>query len=460
MLWGPIPGYYFFVSIFIDLNYKFFRKKYKNENWSRTLFLFQHDRMFWINDYADLRLAGQSVFFKYMLPRTKRKGIYKLWKRNIVELLALEKKISKLDLAKQTDKQLLKLWQNFHKKYLDFWTQGLVPELANYGADKLLEAELGKKIFENSQIMSLLEILTAPEKLSFYQEEELVLSKARDLKKHQKKYFWLKNSYAGVQILPEEFFKQRQKELSSGIEQELQKKIAEAKNKKLIAKRNHQLTREIMNLAEAIASGIAWQDERKKCIFMALHFQNLLLDEVARRFGYEKNDLLNCWYWEIVEIMKGKNLHLQLKKRREGMGVDFFKDYKMLSAKQTAGYWQMYSGKIEGDSSVKELSGLVVSKGKGGIVRGKTKILLDPLAVNAFEPGEILVAPMTSPEYIFAMRRAKAVITDTGGLTSHAAIVSRELGIPCIVNTKVATRVLQDGDEVEVDIYLGKIRKI
>jgi len=71
--------------------------------------------------------------------------------------------------------------------------------------------------------------------------------------------------------------------------------------------------------------------------------------------------------------------------------------------------------------------------------------------------GDILVAAMTSPDYILAMKKASAIITDEGGMTCHAAIVSRELGIPCIVNTKIATRVLKDGDLVEVDTKKGVI---
>ena len=74
--------------------------------------------------------------------------------------------------------------------------------------------------------------------------------------------------------------------------------------------------------------------------------------------------------------------------------------------------------------------------------------------------GEILVAPMTSPDYIVAMRKASAIVTDVGGLMSHAAIISRELGIPCIVGTKIATQVLKDGDLVEVDANKGIIKKL
>jgi pyruvate,water dikinase len=86
------------------------------------------------------------------------------------------------------------------------------------------------------------------------------------------------------------------------------------------------------------------------------------------------------------------------------------------------------------------------------------KIVIDPRKVEDFSIGDILVTTMTTPEYIFVMKKAAAILTDTGGLTSHAAIVSRELGIPCIVGTKIATRVLKDGDLVEVDADSGVVR--
>jgi pyruvate,water dikinase len=67
------------------------------------------------------------------------------------------------------------------------------------------------------------------------------------------------------------------------------------------------------------------------------------------------------------------------------------------------------------------------------------------------QPGEVLVAPMTSPDWVPLMRRAAAIVTDAGGMTSHAAIVSRELGIPCVVGTRSATRTLSDGVPVTVN---------
>ena len=105
--------------------------------------------------------------------------------------------------------------------------------------------------------------------------------------------------------------------------------------------------------------------------------------------------------------------------------------------------------------SVSELNGQSASR---GIVRGKARIvLLSSDAENLIE-GEILVCPMTSPEYVPAMKRSAAIVTDEGGLLSHAAIMSREFGKPCVIATRVATRVLKTGDRVEVDANKGIVR--
>jgi pyruvate,water dikinase len=67
---------------------------------------------------------------------------------------------------------------------------------------------------------------------------------------------------------------------------------------------------------------------------------------------------------------------------------------------------------------------------------------------------------MTRPEFILAMRKAVAIVTDEGGVTCHAAILSRELGIPCVVGTKIATKVFKDGDLLEVRANHGIVKKL
>jgi pyruvate,water dikinase len=74
--------------------------------------------------------------------------------------------------------------------------------------------------------------------------------------------------------------------------------------------------------------------------------------------------------------------------------------------------------------------------------------------------GDVLVAPMTTPDFVPIMKRAAAIVTDNGGLLSHAAIVSRELGIPCVVGTRSATKSFRDGEVVDVDGASGVVKKV
>ena len=92
-----------------------------------------------------------------------------------------------------------------------------------------------------------------------------------------------------------------------------------------------------------------------------------------------------------------------------------------------------------------------------GMASGPVKIVSDPGQIDKVKDGDILVAEMTTPDFVPAMKRAKAIVTDRGGRTAHAAIVSRELGIPCIVGTRQATTTLTDGQIISVDGSRGKV---
>jgi pyruvate,water dikinase len=109
---------------------------------------------------------------------------------------------------------------------------------------------------------------------------------------------------------------------------------------------------------------------------------------------------------------------------------------------------------------VKEIEGEVVLQGliaSPGIASGVVKIVKSMDDLNKVQQGDILVTKMTNPDMVVTMQRASAIITDEGGATAHAAIVSREMGIPCVVGTKTATTSLQDGEAVTVNGFTGKV---
>lgn len=124
--------------------------------------------------------------------------------------------------------------------------------------------------------------------------------------------------------------------------------------------------------------------------------------------------------------------------------------------------------KKKGETSKEsEELGEIILKGIGaspGLASGKVKIIYDIKEIDKIEEGDILVTKMTTPDMVPAMKKASAIVTDDGGLTCHAAIISRELGTPCVVGTQRATEILKDNMVVTVDgekgiVYRGEIKK-
>ncbi len=109
------------------------------------------------------------------------------------------------------------------------------------------------------------------------------------------------------------------------------------------------------------------------------------------------------------------------------------------------------------EKNMSELRGQVGSKGSA---RGIVRIMKRKEQVSEMIDGEILVSPMTTPDFVPAMSKAAAIVTDEGGIMCHAAIVAREMKKPCVIGTKFATQIFKDGDMVEVDADAGIVRKI
>jgi phosphoenolpyruvate synthase/pyruvate phosphate dikinase len=134
-----------------------------------------------------------------------------------------------------------------------------------------------------------------------------------------------------------------------------------------------------------------------------------------------------------------------------------------------------YDGKIYPDLSIKDfrkkeniafytdghpiprhiLGGITAMKGK---VVGRARIVLNLKSLEKVENNEVLIASMTTPDFLMAMEKAVAFVTDEGGITCHAAISAREMGKPCLIATKIATSVIRNGDLIEVDANLGVVR--
>lgn len=458
--WGPTPLYPLLrwetaVTGVIVL----FSKLYPGYFWPKSLLISDQSRSVWMCEHNAIRKNGAKLFLEVMLPKDKREVVRAKWKMALAELNKLEDKIGG-DVSSLTNDELIEMWKEFHRLTDNFWAHASLPELSNYGSSELL-AERLKNFVPEKEIASVMEILCASEGMSFYQEEEIDLAETTDMADHQKKYFWLKNSYANVEVLPVEFFEKRNKEIPADIRETVTARLRRVRGEKDAVQQKYKLPQELRDIGDAIADGIHWQDTRKKDIWIYLHYEDVLLREIAKRMSVNKDLLTFAAHEEIPDIFSGAISTNILKQRLNGTGVytDGNGTALIISSDEVTKYWKLYMDtKIEKDTD--ELHGIIVSKGSGRIVRGRVKIVLDPHGEVPFTEGDVLVTTMTTPEFIFVMKKAVAIITDTGGLTSHAAIVSRELGVPCLVGTKIATQVFKDGDLVEVDSNSGTVKII
>lgn len=182
------------------------------------------------------------------------------------------------------------------------------------------------------------------------------------------------------------------------------------------------------------------------------------LQEVKNSFNITYKDTLYLSNNEIIQSLETNQLpnEIDIAKRKQAwlMYMDDETDIIFQDEKEINEFLEQNNINIETYSGITELKGATAYKGK---VKGIVKIVNSPDDISKVETGDILVANMTFPSYIAAMQRASCFVTDEGGILCHASIVAREMKKPCVIGTKIATKVLKDGMEVEVDADNGVI---
>lgn len=177
-----------------------------------------------------------------------------------------------------------------------------------------------------------------------------------------------------------------------------------------------------------------------------------LYKEAAKILAINYDEALFLSQEELLVVLNkkiNKNIVLELKLRTKGY-------YFLEDDKDILFYYEPIEN-LEENNYSKKLQGKIAYK---GYAKGEVKIINTPKDINKLVEGDILVSINTNPSIIQAIKKASAIVTDEGGITCHAAIVSRELKIPCIIGTKNATEILNDGDLIEVDANKGIVKII
>ena len=448
-----------------------FGAKLNGVKFEKVLSINEGGKLWFAWDEKEIRSVGENILKKCARPKTQKEHFQKM-DLFVKRALAAADKIKSFDLKTVSNQKIINLY--------DYWYKEIVFAHALIDVDvdaidvvfedffqKKLKAEM-PKISEN-EFIELYKNISVPAYESFISQEQrgameiAVRGKEmeKDMDRLYNKFWWTKLGWESMTPHSKEYFAALVKKYRKNKNSASLLKSAEQRNKRVEDKRRellkkYRFSEEIGYWLEVFDRYAYYHDLRKEMQVRTVYAGYLLMAEAARRLKVSKDDLEWLTHQEVQEILRGGKIDEEEIARRKEAVLELVtkKGIKIWSGKAALEKHQKeIPEKIE---NVFEFKGMGISR---GIVRAKVKVCSGAEeALKKIKKGDILVCGMTLPDYVLAMKRAGAIITDEGGITCHAAIISRELGIPCVVGTKVATRVLKDGDLVEVDAEKGVVK--
>jgi len=432
-------------------------------------FFFGHD-FYWYDEWRDIWDNGNRYIKDYLSDSRGDfpKSYYREYNRVFKELRKRLRELKRINFSKINQTELRREWFNFFNFYTyDFWMVVTISETLSYAASHRMEKEIIKSGVKLSP-EEISQLTVFPER-SFLMIEEYELFKIASVKsvarrrellqRHFKKFYWLLNGYHGVKELNEKFFADRLLEISKNKERGVQFNHLKNYSSQVAANfrrlvRRYRLNSEIVKYAKLAQRSSYLQDKRKGISFIATEYIIKMYYALAQFLKISREESLYILWSEFDDFLRKRKSLSEIIKRQKRCRLRMTHLGTEISLFDTETIFKIFEEKYSAVTS-QEVKGIVAHS---GIARGRIKIIRNRREINDFKVGQILVALMTSPDYIVAIKKAKAIITDDGGLTCHAAIVARELKKPCIVGTKNATRVLHDGDLVEVDAKKGIVK--
>lgn len=320
---------------------------------------------------------------------------------------------------------------------------------------------LAQKFWSKDEVKKILSEEAQVEKLKESHPEEYKL-----LYDHYKKWRWLPYGYRGPSY-PFNYFVDRMTSLFKEgkspalILKEQLKKDREFSKKQRSILELLDLDKNEEKLIELAQQIIFIKEYRKSALYYGVYCYELLFKEMGKRRGLSLDQMWAMNTWEVVPLFQSKNPPREELAARAGAEAITFvdrKNYLIFTGSQAREmYKRVPKENLIPDEEISEISGMCACPGEA---KGEVKIIEVPSDIPKMNQGDILVSETTYPSLVPAMKKAGAIVTNAGGLTCHAAIVSRELRIPCVVGTKIANKIFKDGDRVEVNATKGIIRRV
>ena len=473
----------------------------------KAVVYFEKDRIHMYYDRESANAVGEGFLKKLIDDKAFfRKSIKNIYHYSD-ELMKFCKRIDRIaNVKKLSDKQLLQLYLDYMGKLRTLRVWGWIPSSMDgmekaYLSDYLI-AEFRKyleKLGQEKKFSDYYTVLSSSEKKSEVQEEEiarldLLLKIMADKKsknviqdieknnyknfsekypsvdklfqKHLKDFGWLTYAYAGPAMTAEYLLGALAENLKTG-DAKKQKNII-LNHYENIRKEKQRIQKKIklpenLKYAFQVSAEMMFIKDFRKGIYQKSYVaMDKIINEIARRLVMTSKEIKYLVLEDIKDAINNRKAKKYRKIAKERTrrccyiaingGIKVFEGKE---AKEIITKLKIESDKEFDQEKTGELKGMMAYKGKA---KGMVKIVLVAKDAAKVKDGDILVSSATNPDLIMGLKRAAAIVTDTGGIISHAAIVSRELKKPCIVGTKIATKILKDGDLVEVDANRGIVK--
>lgn len=451
------------------------------------------ENIFWVffdkNEYNSL---GKKVLKKVL----KNPFIFR-------QLVIKEKKFAKtfLSFIKHNRKnlqslskgKLIKIYQRYEKEYKRIYSHYFVVLTVENFLINYLKNYLDPKINNSQKAGQFLNILIVEPRAFVNRQEELAALKLtsqialkkkwknyfkeknvkeiekfiqRDkvlfnlIKKHEKDYFWITRDYEDPILTFSDFIQRFKKQLNENPQKRLL--LLEKESKELIKKRGKvekklKLNKYYRNLFKAIKEGMYLKELRKSIVSQSLYYFDSILKEIGKRGDLNLNQVRHLTTKDIEKmLLQGKDYTNESNERMK-LSVYWAKggDTKIFTGKEAKDFYQRF---LTIPKEIKKLRGFSASPGK---VKGVAKIVMHPWEGKKLKKGDILVTAQAVPSFSPIIQRSAGLVADGGtGITSHSATLAREAGIPCVTGLKISTKVLKDGNKIEVDGDKGIVKII
>jgi len=398
--------------------------------------------------YKEAKKVGDWYLNQYLRESGFLQREYKSW-------LADLKKMERMGPKPSDNKGFAK----FYELFINLWARSIVCEVYDEDVESRM-AKLNKDYHLGLKAKELIALIS-PKQISIQLqfEKDLLqgLRSGAGIKRVAGQYYFLDVDY--LTAIPLSLEKRLEEIKRRGLEKERERveKLISNIKKEYSQKQEvkSKLAKEVRGVIDFFSLLVEWRDLRKKMhqagsfYIWRYIFTHLKIPEDLRPYLVVQ-DYLNKEYLK-------QDFKQTLKQRKK----------HCLISLDCAGKFGWFLEKREIENKIEQLEKkegtadqLKGTPASWGTAKGRAKVINSAKDFPKMQKGDILIAPMTRPEYLPVMKLASAVLTDEGGITSHAAIVSRELNIPCIIGLKIATKVLKDGDIIAINASHGSIKII